>query len=535
MTNGSHTIYLLKANIRQNLFRHLLWLVILVGMFAAMAGQFNNLFGTTAEITTIMTTLKTPALVSLFGEVTATKPYTTADVFSSEMVIFMGMFMIFMNISLAVRNTRSQEDSGLLEMIRSRKVGRVAPIYATLIEILIINSLMGGLFILSLAVGKLNGATIAGDVLMGVSFAVVGILFGCISIFLAQLTSSSRGAYFFSYGLFGIFYLLRMLTDMTNPKYTWLSPVGWIQKTEIYTNNNWLPIFVMVFSSFICLFAGIKIASRRDIGSGIFTPHSGRSQASWFLNSPLRLLLKIERNSMLGWMLGGLILGAAYGSVFNSIGDIIGTNPTYKKILGVSAINDANRDLLLNYLNMLALFFVAIAAISGLIVIFRLNSDEKKGYLEILHSKAISKTKLANSYFLIGIGLSSCVFILTLSGAFFIGNATISEPLALKYFWQMLIGYLPTVLFFIGIGIFFCGVAPKLSLIAWLYLLAGLLVKMFGPLLNLSEKFENFSPLGWMGKIPVEEVNYPLAVGLLAAFLVMITLSLIAYNKRDVI
>lgn len=534
MTNASHTFYLLKANIRQNLFRHLIWLILLVGIFATMAGQLNNLFGTEAEITAIMTTLKTPAMVSLFGEVTATKPYTTADVFAAEMLVFMGMFVIFMNISLAVRNTRSQEDSGLLEMIRSRKVGRVAPIYATLIEMLILNSLMGGLFILSLLAAKMNGATMAGDVLMGVSFAAVGILFGSLTILFAQLTSSSRGAYFLSYGFFGFFYLVRMLTDMTNPKYTWLSPVGWVQKTEIYTTNNWLPIFVIGLSSCFFLITGIKIASRRDIGSGIFTLRPGRSQASRLLNSPLHLLLKIERNSIFGWLLGGFILGAAYGSVFNSIGDIIGTNPTYKKILGVSAINDANRDLLLNYLNMLVLFFVAIAAISGMIVIFRLNSDEKKGYLEILHSKAISKTKLASSYFLVGIGLSICVFIFSLSGAFFIGNATVSEPLAIKYFWQVLVGYLPTVLFFSGVGIFFSGVAPKLSLIAWLYLLAGLLVKMFGPLLNLSEKVENFSPLGWMGKIPVEEINYPLIVALLAGFLGMIAISLMAYNKRDV-
>ena len=83
------------------------------------------------------------------------------------------------------------------------------------------------------------------------------------------------------------------------------------------------------------------------------------------MSSPLGLVLTIERNSIIGWIFGGVILGAAYGSIFSTIGDIIGSNPTYRKILGVTQIHAANRELILNFLNMLSLFFVAIAAISG--------------------------------------------------------------------------------------------------------------------------------------------------------------------------
>lgn len=46
MHNGVKTMTLLRANMKQNRFKHLIWLVILVGLFASAALKFNVLFGT---------------------------------------------------------------------------------------------------------------------------------------------------------------------------------------------------------------------------------------------------------------------------------------------------------------------------------------------------------------------------------------------------------------------------------------------------------------------------------------------------------
>ena len=289
----------------------------------------------------------------------------------------------------------------------------------------------------------------------------------------------------------------------------------------------------MIGLGLICLLIAVKIVERRDIGSGILAARNGKPKAGKLLSSPLGLVLTIERNSIIGWVFGGVILGAAYGSVFSTIGDIIGSNPTYRKILGVTQINAANRELILNYLNMLALFFVAIAAISGILIIFRLKSDDKKGYLEILHSKSISKTRLALSYFGVGTFVSILVFTGTLAGAFFIGNGMMDDPLAIKYFWQVLLGFLPATLFFVGIAIFFTGAFPKLTNILWLYLAASVLVKMLGPLLNLSDDVANISPFGWVGKVPTENADNTVVIFLTAAFLVLTVLGILGYNKRD--
>lgn len=168
---------------------------------------------------------------------------------------------------------------------------------------------------------------------MGASLASIGIMFGFISLLMAQLANDSRSASFVSYGLYGFFYLLRMMTDVTNPDWTWLSPVGWIQKTAIYTENHWLPVILILAFGVICLALAIKLVESRDIGSGILAASDGKATAGRLLSSPLGLILAVERNSILGWIFGGFVLGAAYGSIFRTIGDIIGSNPLIEKFL----------------------------------------------------------------------------------------------------------------------------------------------------------------------------------------------------------
>ena len=109
----------------------------------------------------------------------------------------------------------------------------------------------------------------------------------------------------------------------------------------------------------------------------------------------------------------------------------------------------------------------------------------------------------------------------------------LDDPIATKYFWQTMVGFLPATLFFVGIGTFFTGAFPKLTNVLWIYLAASVLVKMFGPLLNLSDDVANFSPLGWVGKVPTESVDNTVMIVLVSAFLVLTLLGIVGYNKRD--
>ena len=116
------TGFLTRFNLRRDWFLIWIWVLILGMLMTAVAFKFNDLYGTPQSIATIVSTLKTPAMVSLFGAFVAS-PYTTADIFASEMLVFMA-FYGRQNIFFAVRNTRGEESNGMLELIRSHAVGK---------------------------------------------------------------------------------------------------------------------------------------------------------------------------------------------------------------------------------------------------------------------------------------------------------------------------------------------------------------------------------------------------------------------------
>lgn len=98
---------LTRMNLRRDWLKIVVWIAVLAGMMAGAAGKFDSLYGSKASMNSIVTTLKTPAMVSLLGPFTANKPYTVAVIYGAEMVVFMGLIAAMMNIYFAIHATRS--------------------------------------------------------------------------------------------------------------------------------------------------------------------------------------------------------------------------------------------------------------------------------------------------------------------------------------------------------------------------------------------------------------------------------------------
>ena len=124
----ARTGLLIQFNLRRDWKKLLIWVAVLTGLFTAIAAKFDGIYGTQTALNEIVKTLKMPAMISLFGAFTAKSPYTTAKVFATEMVVFIAIFMIIMNIMVAVATSRGDEDDGLLELVRAHAVGRLAPL-----------------------------------------------------------------------------------------------------------------------------------------------------------------------------------------------------------------------------------------------------------------------------------------------------------------------------------------------------------------------------------------------------------------------
>ncbi|WP_230678602.1 ABC transporter permease [Lacticaseibacillus zhaodongensis] len=524
---------LLRVYLRRDWLLISLWALGLVGLMAGAAAKFDGLYGTKAAMDSIIKTLNTPAMVSLLGVFEAKRPYSPALIYAAEMMVFMGLFTAMMNIYFAVKNTRGDEDSGVAELIAARAVGRQSQLLAASCELIIINLVIGVLEALGLQLAGMTGSNAAGNWLFGLGLAAFGIMFAAMAVLAAQLVTSARSATALSYAVLGVVFVARMVTDVQNPDLTWWTGFGWIEKLAIYADNNWGPLLLMLAMAVIFAAAAGLIAARRDVGSGVLPQRRGRKTASPLLVGPASLLLRLERTSTAWWVLGMFLLGVSYGSIFGTAGDLMKTNPMLAKIIGTSATTKANHTVVLAFSNKLTMIFAVAATVFALLTLFRLNNDEKKGYLEQLHARSVSRLQLYLSYAGYALISASAAFAAAILGMALAGNASMDAPIVLARYMRGFAGYWPALAVTVGIAAALVGLIPRLQNIAWIVPIYGVFSLYLGSLLDLPKWAQRVSPYGWINDVPLKQIAWGTWgwMSLLAGALLL--LGYAAYRRRD--
>lgn len=537
MTNNNfkQSLFLTRFYLRRDWLKIVLWLVCLAGLMVAAAAKFNGLYSTDAAISSIATTLKTPAMVSLFGVFTASEPYSPAVIYAMEMAVFMGLFIAMMNIYFAVKNTRAEEDSGISELMFSHAVGRFAQLTAVIIELVVINLIFGIVASLGLQVSGMNGINLNGSLLFGFGLAFFGLMFAAISLLMAQLSDNARGATVLSYAVMGIMYIVRMMTDVQNPDYTWWTPFGWIEKLSVYVDNNWWPVIAMLGFGATVIGVTFVANAHRDLAAGMLATRAGRKRASRFLQGPFTLLLRLERTPIIVWAVGLFVLGASYGSIFGTVGDIMKTNPMLGSMIGTTGVHAANRTIILEFASMLSVIFVILATVPSMQIILRINSDDKKGWMEQIHSKSVSRLHLYASYLGLAVIVGVISLLLMILGMAMAGNIGVDSPVSLDRFMRAFYGYLPPLLLVLGIGTLFSGLLPRLQVIVWIVPVYGFFSLYLGKLIDLPKWAQRLTPYGWINKIPLHQVDVSLSLWLVCAAVFLFVVGYLAYQRRDLL
>ncbi|WP_137597585.1 ABC transporter permease [Paucilactobacillus kaifaensis] len=527
--------FLTRFYLRRDWLKIVFWLIGLVGLMGAAAGKFDGLYGTKSAMNSIVTTLKTPAMVAMFGPFTANPPYNSALIFATEMMVFMGLFMAMMNIYFAVKSTRAEEDSGILELVRAHCVGKYAPLLAATIELLIINLITGVLETLSLIAANMTGADNTGSLIFGLGLAAVGFMFGGFTLLMAQLSDNSRGATMLSYLILALLFLVRMMTDVSNPDYTWWSPFGWIEKLSVYDENIWWPVFAMLGVAILTVGVAFYAYARRDVTAGLLATRPGRTRASALLAGPFTLIFRLERTSFIVWMIGMFVLGASYGSIFSTVGDIMKTNPMMAKLMGGSAVDAANQTVILNFAALLSIVFVVLSTVPAMQTVLKLNTDERKGWLEQIHAKSISRLHLYCSYVAVALITGTLGLLLGILGMYTAGQSVMDAPIPLDRFLRAFYGFLPAQLVTIGISALLMGVVPRIQAISWIVPIYGFISLYLGGLLDLPKWATHLTPYGWVNKVPLRAVQWNLTWELVLIAVVLFVLGFIFYKRRDMV
>ena len=529
----ARTGLLIRFNLRRDWKKLLIWVVVLTGLFTAIAAKFDGIYGTQTALNEIVKTLKMPAMISLFGAFTAKSPYTTAKVFATEMVVFIAIFMIIMNIMVAVATSRGDEDDGLLELVRAHAVGRLAPLLAGVVELTALNGLVGILFGLGLTVAKLPGATIQGNWLIGLGLGALGWAFGMLTLLLAQVINSASGTTMLSYVVLGIMYVARMGTDVSHPRLTWWIPFGWIEKLDAYQANQWLPVSLYLLLGIGCLSVAALLNVQRDLGAGLIEQRRGRRQASLLLRGPATLLWRQSHGVIIAWLLGNFILGASYASVFNTIGDLAKSNPMIKQLLGASALAAANRMIVKNFIAILAIVMVIVALIPAVQLMLKLVNDEQKGYLHQVYATATSRWHVWASYTGWSLITGMAVLLAGLSGMYLMGLVSMKDPINWITYWHVFCAYGPAMLVMVAVASVLTGWLPKWRYAAWAWVFYAFFSLYLGNLIDLPKWARHLTPLGFVNKVPIKSLDWATGGWCLALTVLLLVVAVLGYRRRD--
>lgn len=479
-------------------------------------------------------TMQNPAMISMVGPtpITSGADYTLGAMYAQEMLLFCGLFAMIVSALHVVSHTRKEEELGLIELVRSFRVGRQANSLAVITEIAVINVLLrlfiGGVMT-SFGVETIDAQ---GAFLFGASIAMAGIIGGVLALVMAQLMATSTGATGAALGLVGLLYIARAGTDVSNVELSILNPMGWVYLTYPFTKNNWMPLLLAVVFSVVLLVVSFVLEGHRDMGAGYLPEREGRATAKKSLLSVPGLIFKLNKGVIIGWLVAFVIMGAAYGSIYGDMQVFLGSNELMKQMFTQSGVSIEE-----SFTGTIMMVMIGLVTILPIAVINKLFAEESRLHLSQVYATKVTRAQLYWTTVLlailtgvVGIGLAS----VGLGGA---AIAAMNNKSTMDLLDFLAAGYniLPSVLFYVGLAALVLGWLPKLGKVVYAYLGYSFALNYFGGILDLPDWFAKTAIQSWIPRMPMEEFDGAVFAVITGISIVLMAVGYLGYKRRDLV
>lgn len=523
---------LIKLMLRQQRFKITIWLVGLVGISIATASAYPDIYPDEEARYGFAITMDNPVMIAMLGPGYEMDAYlqSIGPLFAQEMLLFTVIAVIIMNILLVGRMTRADEEDGRMELIRALSVGRLSYASAAMTVGLFVNILLalligGGLWMIGNDEIGSEGAFLYGSML-GAS----GLLFAAGTALFAQLAETARGTAMLSFAFFIIAYLLRAIGDVTSEGLSFISPLGWTVRTEVFADNHWWPVFVTLGLSVLLVFAAFYFHAKRDLGSGFIAPRKGRKHASAFLKTSFGLAVNQNKMNIISWAVSIFALSAAFGAI---LGDL----ETYYadlEIMQAFLAGDESFSMTEQFVALLMGIMSLISVIPVVMIISKVKGEEKAGRFENIYSRAVSRNQILGSHCLLAWITAVIMQSLVAIGLWSASQAVMDDALALDTAMASAYAYLPAMWAMIGIAVLWIGALPKWNIVTWLYVVYCFIILYLEGLLEFPAWIVNLSVFEHIPQIPLEEVAWIPMLVLLLIGVILAVIGFIGYNKRDI-
>ncbi len=347
----------------------------------------------------------------------------------------------------------------------------------------------------------------------GLSFTLVGLLFAGVALVAAQVSENTRVVYGIAGAVLGASFVLRAVGDIGDGTISWLSPIGWAQKTRPFAGEQWWPFLLIVAATAALVAVAVALSRRRDVGAGLVAPRAGRAHAAPSLGRPVGLAMRLQRGSLVGWSVGVLLTGVAYGSIADSINDFVKDNQALADIIAARGGASLADSYLAMSFRILALVGAGFAIQSAL----RLRSEETSLHAEQILATPVSRRRWAASHLAVAFGGTLVVLVVAglsvgVSDAVVTGDLDV-VPTALG----AALVYAPAIWVLVGLTVALIGLAPRAAAASWGFLTVCFVIGMFGQLLDLPTWVEDVSPFQHVPQLPAADLTVVPLVALTAS------------------
>jgi ABC-2 type transport system permease protein len=501
------------------------WVLGIALLVTGSASSVEGLYPTAADLRAARSSvLGNTAIIALKG------PAVGLDTLGGQIVFQLGAFTYvvtaLMNIFLVLRHTRSDEESGRAELVRSAAVGRDAAITSTLLVALVADVAVGA----SAAAGVAAiGPPLAGSLAYGVALAAVGLVFAAVTAVTAQVTEHARLAGGLAAIVLGAAFVLRAIGDAGAGRASWFSPIGWGQAVRPFVGERWWVLAIPIVTSVGLLLVAFALADRRDLGAGLVRPRPGSPVGSDRLTTPVGLAARLQRGSLVGWAAAVFLGGVAYGSIAKGIDELVGDNRSLHDI-----VDQAGGSLTDSFFVTTTLLLAMIGAGFSIQSTMRLRSEETSGRLEPVLATALGRIRWAAGHLTVALGGSALMLVAAGLGTGLAYAVAIGDAGQVPRLLGAALVHLPALWVAVGFTVLLFGMVPRVIALAWAALALCLVVGLFGQLLELPAWLRDISPFEHTPQIPVAGFDVvPLAA--MTALAAMLTAAgLAAFRRRDI-
>lgn len=521
------TRHLLRLILRRDRIQVSLWIVGLAGVNAASAYAVPATYDSPEKIAVYESTVGSSAVSYLMSGRQAALD-TIGGITANEISQVASLGICLMVMFLVVRHTRTEEETGRAELLRSTVLGRHA---ATLAAVLY--AVTAALVVGALTTASMLGAGLeaTGSLAYGVSLTLLGVTFAGVSVAAAQLSTSARGALGIAGAAIALAYLVRGLGAVEDNWLVWTSPFGWAQEIDAFGDEQWWTAGLLVVATVTAFAAAAYLTAHRDFGGGLVQPRPGSPRASRFLGTSVGLPLRLQRGTLIGWSAGLTSLALLYGAVTPLVWELMESNPEIGEMLGVAGgLEQAAVDAFLSYVFVFLAMLTTGFAVSS---VLRLRGEEDAGRAESLLATGLSRSRWVLGS--LAVTVTGSLLILFLTGMGLAVGYGLAEGDWSRSGELMLdqLAYAPGVLVLIGFATALSGLLPRWAALSWGLVALVVLQSLLGELLKLPDAVNALSPFWHLPSIPTEQFEaFPgLASTAVAASLALAGLA--GFRRRD--